>query len=107
MSALKVDTKSFDSEVLECSNPVVVDFWASWCRPCVKLSPIIDDIADELADKVKITKLDIEESSEISTRYQISSIPTLILFKDGKVIDRMMPGASSQSDIIEWILSRV
>ncbi|MEG8099108.1 thioredoxin [Candidatus Liberibacter brunswickensis] len=107
MSALKVNTDSFDLEVLKCSSPVIVDFWASWCRPCMILSPIIDDIADELAEKIKITKLDIEENPSISKQYKISSIPTLILFKDGQIVGTMMPGGSSKSDITKWILSLV
>ncbi|AKK20160.1 thioredoxin [Candidatus Liberibacter africanus] len=107
MSTLKVDADNFDLEVLKSSKPVVVDFWASWCNPCIAISPIIDDVADELADKVKIAKLDIEKNSSISTRYKIASIPTLILFKDGQIIGTMMPGGSSKSDITKWILSLI
>ncbi|CAL9915783.1 Thioredoxin 1 [Candidatus Liberibacter solanacearum] len=107
MGALATDADNFDLEVLKCSNPVVVDFWASWCRPCVALSPIIDDLADELSDKVKIVKVDIEKNSSISIRYKIVSIPTLILFKDGQMIDKMMPGGLSRNDISKWILSLV
>ncbi|MBL0848754.1 MAG: thioredoxin [Candidatus Liberibacter ctenarytainae] len=106
MGALEVNADNFDGEVLNSSVPVVVDFWASWCRPCMALSPIIDEIATDLAGKVKITKLNIEESTSISTKYQIVSIPTLILFKDGKIVDTMK-GGSSKSNISKWIESLI
>ncbi|AHA27508.1 thioredoxin [Candidatus Liberibacter americanus] len=104
MGALSVNSDNFDCEVLKCSKPVIVDFWASWCGPCMRLSPIIDEIADELSDKVKIVKVNTEENPSINTQYNVLSIPTLILFKNGKMIDSMI-GVSSKKNISDWILS--
>ncbi|MBY7649059.1 MAG: thioredoxin [Candidatus Liberibacter europaeus] len=108
MGALAVNYVNFDCEVLKSTKPVVVDFWARWCNPCMSLAPIIDELADELADKVKITKLDIEikENATIKEKYKIASIPTIILFKDGKIVNTMV-GGSSKSNISSWILSMI
>lgn len=106
MGALEVNADNFDYEVLECSNPVVVDFWASWCKPCMLLSPIMDELADELSDKVKIVKVDIEKNSSLKMQYNVSSIPTLILFKDGQIVDHMI-GGSAKSNVSKWILSLI
>lgn len=77
---------NFDSEVLSSSQPVLVDFWAEWCMPCRSLSPIIDAIATEHAGKVKVGKVDIDSNREISMKYGITAIPTIMIFKDGKPV---------------------
>lgn len=77
---------NFDSEVLSSSQPVLVDFWAEWCMPCRSLGPIIDAIASEQAGKVKVGKVDIDSNREISMKYGITAIPTIMIFKDGKPV---------------------
>ncbi len=77
---------NFDSEVLSSSQPVLVDFWAEWCMPCRSLGPIIDAIATEHAGKVKVGKVDIDSNREVSMKYGITAIPTIMIFKDGKPV---------------------
>ena len=84
MAAQVFTTADFDTEVLESDKPVLVDFWATWCGPCQKQGPIVEELADEVSD-VKIGKLDVDAEEEIAGRYNIMSIPTVILFKDGQV----------------------
>ncbi len=86
--ALDVNKDNFSKEVLECNLPVLVDFWAPWCMPCKMMSPILDELSIDLENKVKIVKVNTEDSSnqELAQEYQIQSIPNMKLFKDGKVI---------------------
>lgn len=80
-----LNSKNFEHEVLKSETPVLVDFWAQWCGPCKMLSPILDELADEYQGKVKIGKVDIDTNQELSAQYSVMSIPTLLIFKDGKV----------------------
>lgn len=100
--ANNVTDKSFEEEVLKSDLPVLVDFWAEWCGPCKMLTPIIEQLSQELQSKVKILKMDIEENPETPSKYGIRSIPTLILFKEGKQADIKI-GASEKKSILEWI----
>lgn len=85
MSATKkVTDANFDAEVLNSDRPVLVDFWAEWCTPCRMVAPVLDEIADEHADKITVVKLNIDENPEIAQRYQIMSIPTMYLFQGGE-----------------------
>jgi thioredoxin 1 len=78
-----VTTSSFEQEVLQSDKPVIVDFWAEWCGPCHAVSPVLDRIADERADELKLVKVNVDEEQDLMMRYGVQSIPTIILFKDG------------------------
>jgi thioredoxin 1 len=79
-----VTTSTFETEVLESEQPVIVDFWAEWCAPCHMFSPVLDEIADEHAGELRLVKVNIDEEVELAERYGIQSIPTIVLFRDGK-----------------------
>jgi thioredoxin 1 len=90
MATKEVNSSSFEAEVLQSELPVLVDFWAPWCGPCKALTPTIDKLASELDGKVKIVKLNIDESPEIAGKYSIMSIPTLLIFDKGNVSDQLV-----------------
>lgn len=79
--------KNFDKEVLESDKIILVDFWATWCGPCQMLSPILSEIAEQYKSKIKVGKVNVDEYRELAIRYEISSIPTILVFKDGKIIN--------------------
>lgn len=90
MTALNITEENFSKEVLESDIPVFIDFWAPWCGPCKALTPIIDELASEYQDKVKICKINVDENMGLSAKFQITSIPCMILFKEGKPIMKMI-----------------
>jgi thioredoxin 1 len=90
MAIIEVKADTFEAEVLKSEAPVLVDFWAPWCGPCKALLPIIQKLADEVDGKVKICKVNIDESPEIAGKYSIMSIPTLLIFKNGVVSDQLV-----------------
>ena len=98
----EVGDQTFESEVLNSSDPVLVDFWASWCAPCRMLAPVIDTIAAEYQGRVKVLKLNIDENTISSGRYNIRSIPTLLLFKEGMVKEQIV-GNTSQGVITKML----
>lgn len=102
MAGIAVTDSTFEAEVLKSDQPVLVDFWAEWCGPCKALSPIIDELATDLKDKVKIVKINIDEAPEAPTKYGVRGIPTLMIFKDGKIVDTRV-GGMSKSHLAEWI----
>jgi len=85
MSIVHINSENFESEVLQAETPVLLDFWAEWCGPCKAIAPILNQIADEYKDRVRIAKLDVEENQGIAMQYGVRSIPTLMLFKSGVV----------------------
>src|SRR3989337_23906 len=103
MGEVKAVTKeSWDAEVLQAKGLVITDFWAEWCGPCRLVSPIVDELAKEYTGRVKIMKLNTDENPEVAGRYQIMGIPTLMFFKDGKVVDKLV-GALSRTQYKEKI----
>lgn len=104
--ATQVTDGNFEQEVLKSPVPVLVDFWAPWCGPCRAMGPIIDELAVEFDGKVKICKMNVDENSASPSRYGIRAIPTLILFKDGEVVDQST-GAVSKSSIKDMIAKKV
>lgn len=87
MSVLKITKENFKKEVLESEKPVLLDFWATWCGPCRMVSPIIDQVAEEKKDSIKVGKINIDEEEELAARFRIMSIPTLVVIKDGKIVE--------------------
>ncbi|MBB4186648.1 MULTISPECIES: thioredoxin [Sinorhizobium] len=102
MATVKVDTSNFQQEVLNSAEPVVVDFWAEWCGPCKMIAPSLEEIATELAGKVKVAKLNIDENPELAAQYGVRSIPTLAMFKAGEVAD-IKVGAAPKTALTSWI----
>ncbi len=102
MSILAVDDNNFENEVINSDTPVLVDFWAQWCGPCKSLMPVIEELASEIGDKVKVVKIDIEEAPEAPTKYGVRGVPTLMIFKDGKVVDTRV-GGLPKAQLSNWI----
>ena len=99
---IHVTDDSFESDVLQSSAPVLVDYWAEWCGPCKMIAPILDEVASEYADKLKIAKLDVDQNTETAQKYGIRSIPCLMIFKDGDIVATQV-GALSKSQLSEFI----
>ena len=93
---------NFQKDVLESSKLTLVDFWAPWCGPCRQLSPIVDEIATELADKIEVFKCNVDDNPEVPSKFMVRGIPALMLFKDGKLVDTKV-GSSPKSALLEWI----
>ena len=102
MSTETVSDDTFEAEVLKSSTPVVVDFWAEWCGPCRQIAPALDEIAKELGGKVKIVKINIDENPRTPETYNVRAIPTLIMFKDGEMVDTLR-GAHPKNRLAAWI----
>lgn len=97
-----VTDSTFDADVINSSTPVLVDFWAEWCPPCKALAPTLEEIAQEMNSKVKILKLDVDENQNSAAQFGIRSIPTMILFKNGKAVDQIM-GKVPKATLVDFI----
>lgn len=106
MASVNVSDSDFDKEVLEADGPVMVDFWAEWCGPCKALSPIVDEVANENAGKMKVVKVNIDENPNAPTKYGVRGIPTLMVFQDGELKDTKV-GGMSKGQLEEWLNSVV
>ena len=96
---VQITDDSFDAEVLQSDKPVVVDFWATWCGPCKMIAPILEEVASEMADKVKVAKLDVDSNNKTAAKYNIMSIPSLLFFNRGELVDQVV-GAIPKAQLV-------
>jgi len=101
--AQPVTDADFSTEVLNADKPVLVDFWAEWCAPCLAMGPTLDELSVTLADTVKIVKLDVAANPAITTQYNVRNMPTLIVFKNGQPVDMKVGAGQSRVQLIKWL----
>lgn len=101
MSVIVINKENYETEVLKSDKPVLLDFWASWCGPCRMVSPIVDEIAEENPD-IKVGKINVDEEPELATEFQVMSIPSLFVVKDGKIVNSSV-GAKPKSQILDML----
>ena len=106
MGIQSIKESSFEDEVVNSDTPVLIDFWAEWCGPCKEISSILEEIANEMKNKLKIVKINIDENPNIPNQYGVQSIPTLIIFKKGKVIATKV-GGTIKSELLTWIKTSI
>ena len=100
--SIKVNSANFDEVVLGSEKPVLVDFWATWCGPCKMIAPVVEELADEYADSLVVAKLDVDQAPDIAGRYGVMSIPTLLVFENGKEVKRTV-GFQSKDKLKAWL----
>jgi thioredoxin 1 len=105
-NATTVTDQDFEAEVIKSSTPVLVDFWAEWCGPCRMIAPAVDQISAEYAGRLKVVKMNVDENPEIPIRFGIQGIPTLLLFKDGQVVEKIV-GAAPKPALVARIKTHV
>ena len=105
-NVVQLTDSDFQAEVLEAEGPILVDFWATWCGPCKMIAPVLDELADEYAGKIKICKMDVDSNRETPMKFNVRGIPTLIIFKGGDV-ESMKVGAVSKSQLKEFVDSAI
>ncbi|MGI1691701.1 thioredoxin [Thermoanaerobacter uzonensis] len=103
MKPVNVIDETFAEEVYNSDKPVLVDFWAKWCRPCLMMAPVLEEFAEEYADKMKVAKLDVDENPVIASKYRIMSIPTMGVFVEGKMVDKVI-GFMPKEHLVEKLL---
>lgn len=103
MSVIKLTSENFEKEVIKSEIPVIVDFWAEWCGPCRMQSPIVDDLAETMQGKLKVGKINVDEEGDLAAEYGIMSIPTLVFFNKGKVVNTVV-GLHSKQEILDLII---
>ncbi len=102
MATIPVSDQDFQANVLNSSKPVIVDFWAEWCGPCKMIGPSLEELSEELSEQVTIVKLNIDDHPDTPSKYGVRGIPTMILFKDGQIVDTKV-GAAPKSELRSWI----
>ena len=102
MSTIEVTDQSFQKDVLEAGGAVLVDFWAPWCGPCKAIAPMLEEVTTEMNGRLTLAKLDVDENPEVASQYGVRSIPMLVLFRDGEVVDSTV-GASSRANLVKWL----
>ncbi|HPW54784.1 MAG: thioredoxin [Thermoanaerobaculaceae bacterium] len=106
-SIVEVNDTTFEQTILKADKPAVVDFWATWCGPCKMIAPHVEAVAAELAGQVIVAKVDVDSARGVASRYGIQSIPTLLFFKGGQVVDRMIGGQHRKDDIKKKLLALI
>ena len=106
MTVTHVTDASFESDVLAADGPVLVDFWAEWCGPCRRIGPLVEDLAHDLAGRIAVAKVDVDENPATAARYGVRGIPTLMIFKGGDVASISI-GAKSESQLRDWVESNI
>ena len=99
---LAITDATFEAEVIQSNLPVVVDFWTTWCGPCKMIAPILEEVAEEMGDKVKIVKVDVDQNNQTAGKYNIMSVPSLLFFKNGEVVDQVI-GAVPKAALMQRI----